>query len=85
MSKTNEVACLRALRDAALVSLAQFETTIEQDDALLAAAETDPTHACRDSNIRNCVVVRRGEKQVLQWFVQLHDTCVPYLQMSYRV
>ena len=35
------------------------------------------------SNQRNCVIVRRGEKMVLQYYVDLADTCIPYLEMPW--
>jgi histone-lysine N-methyltransferase SETD3 len=34
-------------------------------------------------NIRNCVVVRRGEKQVLQYYVDLCDYCLPLFEMQW--
>jgi hypothetical protein len=34
-------------------------------------------------NQRNCVIVRRGEKQVLQYYIDLADHCMPYFDMPW--
>ncbi len=92
ISPTNEIAVLTALREAAAHSLSLFTTTMEEDNALLAACDSsNPAPSVgstayemkRDSNLRNCVVVRRGEKQVLHWYIDLADRCIPLLKLSY--
>ena len=88
----NELAVLATLRTAALAALAQFETTSEEDDALLeadtkaAAEEAARDAASADSALsaprvrppgrltstqRNCVIMRRGEKEVLEHYLAL--------------
>lgn len=89
----NELAVLSALRTAALAALAQFETTSEEDDALLeadnkaaeqeaamdaaAASDSDPSvprarlPGRLTSTQRNCVLMRRGEKEVLEHYLAL--------------
>ena len=37
------------------------------------------------SNERNCVVMRRGEKQVLRWYVKLADVCMDLLSHRGRM
>jgi len=78
ISIINEVHCLSHIRDAALTALSMFQTTVDQDNKLLASGQIT------DSNIRNCVVVRRGEKEVLHWYVNLADNAIPLLRMPWR-
>jgi len=52
--------------------------TLEHDNKLLASGEL------KDSNIRNCVVMRRGEKQVLRWFIDLAEKALPLLDMPWK-
>jgi len=78
ISWSNEIMCLNDLRDAATVALSNFDTTFEEDTKLLKEGNIT------DSNIRNCVVVRRGEKEVLHWYISLADKVIPLLQMSWR-
>lgn len=59
VSARNEDAALAALAAACEAALAGFETTIEEDDALLCAPGLS-------ENQRRCVRVRRGEKRVLR-------------------
>jgi len=42
-----------------------------------------PTLDLSDSNVRNCIVMRRGEKEILHWYIKLADTCIPMLELSY--
>ena len=60
----NEAAVCAALADAARASLAQFSTTIAEDEALL-AGNTLSTHA------RNFVIARLGEKRVLHAWLEV--------------
>jgi histone-lysine N-methyltransferase SETD3 len=78
ISKSNERQTLRAVRACALEMLAQFDTSLQQDNVLL-----DSGTLTLYSNERNSVVMRRGEKQVLTWFVTLADTCLPLLDCSW--
>ena len=69
---------LTTVATAAREALAAFEHTLAEDDALLAANRFD------DSNVRNCVVQRRGEKQVLHWWIALAEHCIPLLAMQWN-
>ena len=56
------VQVLTELKQKALHALSLFKTTIAEDEKL---KDTVPMY----SNIRNCYIMRWGEKKVLQWFV----------------
>ncbi len=77
ISTRNEAAVLAHVGRAAREAQAAFATTLEEDDALL-AANTFP-----DANVRNCVVQRRGEKQVLRWWQNLADEAIPLLSLKW--
>merc|ERR1719447_1440133 len=74
----NEQRVLRALSEAAKISLAKFPDSIEDDKKLLDDEETYP----KFSNARTIVLMRYGEKVVLQSFITCANVCIPLLQMS---
>lgn len=76
ISAANEIAVLRSIRRAAQQSLAAFATTIAEDNRLL--QESDKLSFA----MRNCVIMRRGEKQVLQWYIDVADAGIFLLSMS---
>ncbi len=59
LSPVNERRTRRALHDVCRRALADYPTTIEEDERLLAAGGLDP-------RVRSCVVVRLAEKRVLE-------------------
>lgn len=69
-----EEAALIALAAACRKALAAFETTLAEDDALLARPETE-------GNLRSIVLMRRGEKQVLHAFIELARAAIPLLRL----
>jgi histone-lysine N-methyltransferase SETD3 len=71
----NERAALRTIIEAAGASLARYETTIEQDDELLA----DPS---LDRIDRACIILRRGEKKVLGAYLDLAHFALPFLRLG---
>jgi histone-lysine N-methyltransferase SETD3 len=77
VSMRNEAAVLRALATACEEALRRFETTLEQDEALL--REPGLTDA-----MRNCLLLRRGEKRVLHAWRSLAGTALPLLQGAPR-
>lgn len=77
ISIRNEVEVINDLAAAASVSLKEFETTVEEDNALL--ARDDLT-----MNIRNAVIMRRGEKQVLQYYIDLAKEVIPMTKMPWK-
>lgn len=58
----SERAALRALAAACADALRRFPTTLEEDDALLAGPGLSP-------DARNAILMRRGEKRVLRFFL----------------
>jgi histone-lysine N-methyltransferase SETD3 len=73
VSVRNEAAVLRVLATACEEALRRFETTLEQDEALLRAPGLTGT-------VRTCLVLRRGEKRVLQAWRALAETALPLLE-----
>ena len=71
VSVRNEREVLRMVKASAEAALAAFETTLEEDEEVLRSGKYEAY-----SNERNIVVMRRGEKQVLRWYVRLADTCI---------
>jgi len=77
VSSRLEAVVLAHVAQAAREALAAFEHTLAEDDALLAANDFP------DSNVRCCVVQRRGEKQVLHWWIKLAEHCIPLLALPW--
>jgi len=78
ISVRNEILTLRAISAAATNELKGFDTTIEEDTALL----RDPTRNF-SSNIRNCIILRRGEKEVLKYYIEMAEKCIPILEAKW--
>lgn len=74
LSTRNEAAALALLDRACEQALSQFDTTPEQDDALLAEPDLPV-------NLRNALLVRRGEKRVLQSYRRLAAEAAPLLRL----
>ncbi len=77
VSARNEAAVLRALAAACEEALRRFETTLEQDEALLREPGLTNT-------VRTCLLLRRGEKRVLHAWRSLAGTALPLLQRASR-
>ena len=77
VSTRNEAAVLAHVGRAARAALAAFDTSLAVDDAILLANNFP------DANVRNCVVQRRGEKQVLAWWAALAETAIPLLSLPW--
>ena len=80
VSVRNESAVLRMVKAAAEEALKAFETTLEADDELIRTAAY-PEY----SNERNIILMRRGEKQVLRWYVRLAEVCLDLLSKPWSV
>lgn len=80
VSLRNERAALAALAAAARNMLRGYPQTLEEDNARLASGELREY-----SNEWNAVVMRSGEKAVLQWFVDLEARCAPLLFVSREI
>jgi len=77
ISIRNEIDALRMIKESAQKTLEAFETTVEEDARLL----QDPTLTM---NIRNCILMRKGEKEVALFFKMLAEQCQPLLNMSWN-
>lgn len=80
LSVRNETLVLQELKMRAETALSKFCSTIAEDEKLKDDHKNYPMY----SNIRNCIIMRWGEKKVLQFFVDLADQCLPLLQLSAR-
>jgi len=79
LSIKNEKNVLLTLMRSATASLRCFATTLEEDNALLEDDEKYP----KLSNQRNIVLMRRGEKEVLRFYVKLTKECFPMFDMQW--
>jgi len=66
VSRRNELACVREIARQAKIVYDKFETTLEEDIEMLEDPDKKLT-----MNIRNCILMRRGEKQVLLAYMDL--------------
>jgi len=72
-SVENEIRTLDAVRASALRCLSGFDTSSAEDEKLLKTEELP-------FNIRNAILMRRGEKIVCHYFIDLADTMIPVLE-----
>jgi len=79
ITQRNENAVLQELAKQALATLAGFTTTLEQDVKLLADADRKLT-----MNLRNCILMRRGEKEVLHAYVDLAEKSAMFYKLPWR-
>ncbi len=70
----NERAALRAIIVTARAALAGFDTTVEQDEELLAGESLSRA-------ARSCILLRRGEKLVLHAYLDLAHATLPFLRL----
>jgi len=78
LSIRNETNVLTSLAVAATKSLKKFQTTLEFDNKLLENEEEYPKYG----NKRNAVLMRRGEKDVLTFYVNLMKICISLFKMK---
>jgi len=78
ISIRNEILTLRAISAAAITEMKGFDTTIEEDTKILRDSAQNLT-----SNIRNCIILRRGEKEVLKYYIEMAQHCLPILEMKW--
>jgi histone-lysine N-methyltransferase SETD3 len=77
ISIANETRVLKHIEVGAKEALAAFETTLEEDNQLI-------DNGIEDSNVRNCILQRRGEKQVLHWYLTLCEQALKLLAMPWK-
>merc|ERR1712130_613015 len=80
LSIRNETSVLTSMAVSATKSLKKFTTTLDHDNALLADEESYP----RFGNKRNAVLMRRGEKEVLSFYVELMKCCIALFKMKLK-
>jgi histone-lysine N-methyltransferase SETD3 len=80
ISIRNEIQVLQALANSARKQLSYFETTLEEDNKILSDLKTCPMY----SNYRNGILMRRGEKEVLHYYIKLADTAIPLLEQDWK-
>jgi len=79
ISIRNEIAVLNHISVVCKNHLAAFEHSFEHDNELLKSGKLKMY-----SNERNAVVMRRGEKYVLTWFITLAEKATKYLKMQWK-
>jgi len=79
LSIQNEIAVLQTLAKSAAKQLSNFDSTVDDDNRMLTDAKRKLS-----MNIRNAVLMRRGEKEVLQYYVDLAKECVPLLSRPWK-
>lgn len=72
LSTPLEIRVLHRLQSLIESCLALYPTSLEQDEQLLTTELTE--------NQRNIVLIRKGEKVILKWYLGLVDTCLPILE-----
>jgi histone-lysine N-methyltransferase SETD3 len=72
-SRKNEIVAMAMLLSACERRMQQFDTSIEQDQALL----RDPALS---RNVRHAIMVRRDEKVILKHYLDLADMALPLLR-----
>jgi len=77
ISVRNEIKALEDIRAAAKLTLSGFPQSLEHDEKSVA-------EGIDDFNLRNCVIMRRGEKQVLNWFIRVADQGIPFLKLPWK-
>merc|ERR1712154_653717 len=80
LSIRNETNVLTSLAVSATKSLKKFRTSLDEDNALLANEEEYPMF----TNARNAVLMRRGEKDVLTFYVNLMKICISLFKMKLK-
>merc|ERR1712154_219195 len=80
LSIRNETNVLTSLAVSATKSLKKFETSLDFDNNLLKNQEEYPKY----SNKRNAILMRRGEKEVLTFYVNLMKICIKLFKMKFK-
>jgi len=79
VSARNETEVIKTVAEMAKHSLSLFSTSLADDNKMLADPEKKLT-----MNIRNCLLMRRGEKEVLQAYVDLAEHVSKVSQMDLK-
>jgi histone-lysine N-methyltransferase SETD3 len=79
VSLENEYHVIQAIAEACKVCLAGFDTTLEEDNKLLEKGAKPLT-----MNVRNCILMRRGEKEVCAAWIDLAKTLTEVADKDFR-
>jgi len=79
ISLDNEFRCIQAVAEQSEITLKGFDTTLAVDNELLSGETKELT-----MNQRNCVVMRRGEKEVLHAYIDLYERLKVVKDMNLR-
>ena len=87
LSRTNEIDVLRVFCVAARHALAGFDSTVAEDEALLDGGleqlqDLHPSDRADLTSIRNCIIVRKGEKQVCEFYRDLITYAEPFFHVN---
>jgi len=77
ISLHNELRVLETLHEEASILIKEFPTTIEEDNRLLQNKDLS-------FNMRNIILMRRGEKEVLQYYIDLYPYILSLTQMQWK-
>lgn len=80
INATNEAKVMQAIADQAEAMLRTWSTTLEEDNKILEGK----TDFKLTMNMRNCVIMRRGEKEVLNAYIDLNRTIQEVKDMDLR-
>ena len=81
MSVQNERKVLQLIHQVCTAALKQYPTSLQEDIAIL--AKDDIEHNL-SFNLRNCVLFRQGEKEVLHYYIEFSDYMSSLLGMKFR-
>jgi hypothetical protein len=64
----------------------QYDCSLEEDYAILKADDEETDESKKLSfNLRNCVLMRSGEKEILTFMRQTVDDLLPLFDMDFKV
>jgi len=82
ISIRNEIAVLKAIAVATAKQLTYFDHTLEEDNKLWKEVKDGKTKIAW--NLKNCLLMRRGEMEVCHYYVELAEKCIPLLEMPWK-
>ena len=80
LSIRNELSVVKHIARACAACLREFTTTVEEDEALLKRTEPAPL----TMNERNAVLMRKGEKEVGRYYVELEAEMEKLVSMPWK-
>jgi len=80
ISIPNEILVLKAIAAACESQLKLFESTLEEDTKILKDTATKKM----PYNLKACLLMRRGEKEVYHFYIDMAKECIPFLEMPWK-